>query len=109
MHTLSAARPHLSVLDRTGCRTRDDLLVLPSDGVARRFGAGLLAALDRACGSAPDGCDWLVLPEQFEAKLELDVLVIYGPALMAGVEKLLVSLQAWLLGRQRGLCALNII
>jgi len=109
MHTLSAARPHLSVLERTGCRTWDDLLALPRDGVARRFGAGLLAALDRARGSAPDGYDWLVLPEQFEAKLELDALVIHGPALMAGVEQLLVSLQAWLLGRQRGLCALNII
>ena len=109
MHTLSAARPHLSVLERTGCRTWDDLLALPRDGVARRFGADLLAALDRARGSAADGYDWLVLPEQFEEKLELDALVIHGPALMAGVERLLVRLQAWLLGRQRGLCALNII
>ena len=109
MHTLSAARPHLSVLERTGCRTWDDLLALPRDGVARRFGADLLAALDRAQGRAADGYDWLVLPEQFEEKLELDALVIHGPALMAGVERLLVRLQAWLLGRQRGLCALNII
>lgn len=108
MHTLSAARPHLSVLERTGCRTWNDLLQLPRDGMARRFGAGLLAALDRARGAVPDTYDWLVLPEQFEEKLELGALVTHGPALMAGVEHLLPSLQAWLLGRQRGLCALEL-
>ena len=48
MHTLTAARPHLGVLERIGCRTWDDMLCLPRDGVARRFGAELLEALDRS-------------------------------------------------------------
>ncbi|MES2946033.1 MAG: DNA polymerase Y family protein [Pseudomonadota bacterium] len=109
MHTLSAARPHLDVLERIGCRTWDDLLKLPRDGVARRFGAGLLAALDRARGTLPDSYDWLVLPEQFEEKIELETLVSHAPALMEGINRLLVRLQAWLLGRQSGLCALKII
>ena len=109
MHTLSAARPHLSVLARIGCRTWDDLLRLPRDGVARRFGAALLEALDRARGSVPDHYEWLTLPEQFDEKIELDALVINAPALMAGAEKLLVNLQAWLLGRQSGLSALKLI
>ncbi len=109
MHTLSAARPHLGVLERTGCRTWDDLLRLPRDGVARRFGAALLEALDRARGSVPDNYDWLTLPEQFDEKIELDALVIHAPALMAGAERLLVNLQAWLLGRQSGLSALKFI
>jgi protein ImuB len=109
MHTLSAARPHLGVLERTGCRTWDDLLKLPRDGVARRFGAALLEALDRARGSAPDNYDWLTLPEQFDEKIELDALVINAPALMAGAERLLVNLQAWLLGRQSGISALKLI
>ncbi len=108
MHTLSAARPHLGVLERTGCRTWDDLLKLPRDGVARRFGAELLASLDRARGALPDNYTWLNLPEQFDEKLELDALVIHTPALMHGVERLLASLQAWLLGRQSGLSALKI-
>lgn len=108
MHTLTAARPHLGVLERVGCRTWDDLLRLPRDGVARRFGAELLQALDRARGSAPDDYEWLVLPEHFEEKLELNALVTHAPALMAGVERLLVHLHAWLLGRQSGLCALKI-
>ncbi len=109
MHTLTAARPHLGVLERIGCRNWDDLLRLPRDGVARRFGAELLQALDRARGNTPDDYEWQVLPEHFEEKLELNALVTHGPALMVGVERLLVKLHAWLLGRQSGLCALKII
>ena len=109
MHTLSAARPHLGVLARIGCRSWDDLLRLPRDGVARRFGAELLEALDRARGSLPDNYKWLTLPEQFDEKIELDALVINAPALMAGAERLLVNLQAWLLGRQSGISALKLI
>lgn len=109
MHTLTAARPHLGVLERIGCRSWDDLLRLPRDGVARRFGAPLLEALDRARGHAPDSYPWRVLPEHFDEKLELDALVIHAPALMAGFECLLLHLQAWLLGRQSGLCACRLV
>lgn len=109
MHTLTAARPHLGVLERIGCRSWDDLLRLPRDGVARRFGAPLLEALDRARGHAPDSYPWRVLPERFDEKLELDALVVHAPALMAGFERLLLHLQAWLLGRQSGLCACRLV
>ncbi len=109
MHTLSAARPHLSVLERIGCRNWGDLLRLPRGGAARRFGADLFDALDRARGSVPDNYVWLTLPEQFDEKIELDALVINAPALMAGAERLLVNLQVWLLGRQSGLSALRLI
>lgn len=109
MHTLTAARPHLGVLERIGCRSWDDLLRLPRDGVARRFGASLLEALDRARGHASDSYPWRVLPEHFDEKLELDALVIHAPALMAGFERLLLHLQAWLLGRQSGLCACRLV
>jgi protein ImuB len=109
IQTLSAARPHFDVLERIGCRTWDDLLRLPRDGVARRFGAELLEALDRARGHGPDEYSWLVLPGQFEEKIELDALVTHAPLLMAGVERLLVHLQAWLLGLQSGLSALKLV
>ena len=108
MHTLSAARPHLGVLGRIGCRSWDDILRLPRDGVARRFGAELLEALDRARGTVADEYEWQVLPEHFEEKIELNALVIHAPALMAGAQRLLLSLQAWLLGRQSGLSALRL-
>jgi protein ImuB len=109
MHTLAATHLHLAVLERTGCRTWGDLLALPRDGVARRFGAPLLAALDQARGALPETYLWRVLPDQFEQKIELDALVIHTPALMTGVNALLVQLHAWLLGRQSGLCALQLI
>jgi protein ImuB len=109
MHTLSAARPHLGVLERIGCRNWGDLLALPRGGSARRFGSALFDALDRASGLVPDQYDWLTLPEQFDEKIELDALVTHAPALMAGAECLLLQLQAWLLGRQSGLTALRLI
>ena len=109
MRSLAATHPHLSVLERTGCRTWGDLLRLPRDGVARRFGADLLAALDQARGALPEAYVWCTLPERFEQKIELDALVTQAPALMAGVRLLLVQLHAWLLGRQSGLCALQLV
>jgi len=109
MRTLAATYPHLAVLERTGCRTWGDLLSLPRDGVARRFGAPLLAALDQARGAVPEPYVWRVLPDRFEQKIELDALVIHAGALMAGVTALLVQLHAWLLGRQSGLCALKLV
>lgn len=109
MHTLTAARPHLDVLERVGCRNWDDLLRLPRAGVARRFGAPLLQALDRARGHAPDVYEWQALPESFDETLEFDALVTHAPALMDGAQRLLVPLQAWLLGRQHGLCALKLV
>ena len=109
MHTLTATHPHLAVLERTGCRTWGDLLALPRDGVARRFGAPLLAALDQARGTMPEAYRWCVLPDQFEQKIELDALITHAPGLMAGVNALLMQLHAWLLGRQSGLCALKVI
>ncbi len=109
MHTLTATHQHLDVLARTGCRTWGDLLRLPREGVARRFGAPLLAALDQARGALPEAYAWCGLSEQFEQKIELDALVIQAPALMTGVKQLLVRLHAWLLGRQSGLCALKLV
>ena len=109
MHCLAATHPHLDVLERIGCRTWGDLLRLPRDGVARRFGAALLAALDQARGAMPEPYIWRTLPEQFEQKIELDALVSQASALMAGVGVLLVQLHAWLLGRQSGLCALKLV
>ncbi len=47
---LSAAREHVPTLERTGCRTWGDLRTFPRPGLARRFGAALLDALDAASG-----------------------------------------------------------
>jgi threonine/homoserine/homoserine lactone efflux protein len=58
------------------------LRALPRAGVARRFGAPLLQALDQACGQGPDRYPWLLMPEVFEASLELAAQVETAPALL---------------------------
>jgi protein ImuB len=108
LDTLSAALPHVGVLARTGCRTWGDLRALPRAGVARRFGAGLLDALDCAYGERPEEHAWLVLPECFDLKVELPALAISAPELMWSAARLLTQLQVWLQARQRGVLALQL-
>ena len=106
--TLAAACPHLSTLARIGCTTWGQLRALPRGGVARRFGAELLDVLDRAYGTKPELYPWLVLPEVFEAKLELAARIDNAPALMFGARRLLAQLHAWLQARQHGILALEL-
>src|SRR5512133_3792525 len=108
LHTLAAARPHLATLQRLGCSHWGQLRALPRGGVARRFGAPLLAALDRAYGEASDVYPWLALPDVFEATLELGAQVDTAPALLFGARRLLDDLQRWLQLRQRGVLALEL-
>lgn len=108
LHNLAAARPHLGTLARLGCSHWGHLRALPRGGVARRFGAPLLAALDQAYGEASDVYPWLALPEVFEATLELGFHVESAPALLFGARRLLEDLQRWLQLRQRGVLALEL-
>lgn len=108
LHTLVAARPHLATLARLGCSHWGQLRALPRGGVARRFGAPLLAALDQAYGVVPDVYPWLALPEVFEATLELGAQVEAAPALLFGARRLLDALERWLQLRHRGVLALEL-
>lgn len=108
LDTLSAALAHADVLARTGCRTWGDLRALPRGGVARRFGAALLDALDTAYGERPEEYSWLTLPERFEVKVELPALATNAPELMWSAARLLSQLQVWLQARQRGLLAIEL-
>ena len=103
---LAAAGPHLATLAALGCTRWGQLRALPRAGVARRFGAPLLQALDQACGQGPDRYPWLLLPEVFEASLELAAQVETAPALLFGARRLLEQLQLWLQLRQRAVLAL---
>ena len=105
---LAAARAHVPTLERLGCRTWGQLRALPRAGVARRFGAELLAALDQAYGLCPEVYPWLHLPEVFDAPLELAAQVDSAPALLFGARRLLAQLLEWLRARQRGVLALEL-
>ncbi len=106
--TLPEAREHLPTLERLGCTLWGDLRALPRGGVARRFGAGLLDALDRAYGLKPEGYPWLVLPDVFDMQLELFAQVESAPALMFAARRLLSPMRIWLQARQRGIVALEL-
>ncbi|HVZ43377.1 MAG TPA: DNA polymerase Y family protein [Ramlibacter sp.] len=108
VHTLSAARDHLPILERIGCNTWGGLRALPSAGVSRRFGAALLRALDHAYGAQPESHAWIALPEHFDVKLELPALACSAPELMWTGQRLLSQLQLWLQARNRGVLALEL-
>ncbi|QFZ86263.1 DNA polymerase Y family protein [Variovorax paradoxus] len=108
LDTLTAARPHLDLLARLGCRTWGDVAALPRGGLTRRFGTELRTALDTAWGLRPEGHDWLTLPDVFEQKLELPALAETAPELMWSANRLLSALQIWLRARQRGARALEL-
>lgn len=108
LSVLDAAQAHLETLARMGCTRWGQLRALPRAGVARRFGAALLQALDQAYGVAPDVYPWLRLPDVFEAALELPSPVDDATALLFGARRLLVQLQAWLAARQRAVLGLEL-
>jgi protein ImuB len=108
LDTLTAAREHLDVLARMGCRTWGDVAALPRGGLARRFGPALREALDVAWGQRPERHRWLLLPDVFEQKLELPALAESAPELMWSANRLLTALQIWLAARQRGVLALEL-
>jgi len=108
LDTLSAAREHVATLERIGCRHWGELRALPRGGVARRFGAALLDALDCAYGERPERFGWLQLPEEFDLKLELAALATTAPELMWSAQRLLTQLQVWLQARHRGVLALEL-
>lgn len=108
LRTLSAARPHLDMLERLGCLNWGDVEKLPRAGVARRFGTPLREALDIAWLRRPEVFAWLELPEHFELKIELPALAEKAPELLWSAGRLLRSLQIWLRARHRGVLALEL-
>ncbi len=108
LHTLGAARPHLPVLARLGCRTWGQVDALPRAGLARRFGPALGQALDIAFGRASDVHAWITPPDRFEQSLELPERADSAPALLWSARRLLGALQHWLAARQQGVLALEL-
>lgn len=106
---LSAAQAHAATLARMGCRTWGQLRALPRGGVARRFGADLLAALDTAYGQRAEAYDWILPPERFDWGMELPALAERASELLWNAQRLLTGLRAWLMARQQGVVAIELI
>ncbi|GKS87594.1 DNA polymerase Y family protein [Acidovorax sp. SUPP1855] len=108
LRTLAALRPHAASLERMGCRTLGALRALPRAGVARRFGADALRALDQAFGDVPHPLPWIELPERFSLSAELPALAESAGTLLWSANRLLGVLHGWLQARQQGVLALEL-
>lgn len=106
--SLSAVARHQATLARVGCRTLGQVRALPRGGIARRFDAALLMALDQAYGLRPETYAWVSLPETFHARLELMARVELAPELLLGAQRLLLLMAGWLRARRLGATAFTL-
>ena len=90
------------LLDRLGVRTLGELIALPRDGVARRFGQTLLDTLDRALGRQADPRSFFSPPPRFFASLELPAEAVQSEALLFAAHRLLVQFEGYLAARSGG-------
>ncbi|OOG58186.1 DNA polymerase Y family protein [Polaromonas sp. C04] len=105
LESLSAVAAHQPTLARLGCQTLGDVRRLPRGGISRRFDKHVLVALDEAYGLRPAAHDWVVLPESFDARLELPGRVDSAASLMFGAHRLLLQMCGWLAARNAGVTA----
>jgi protein ImuB len=92
----------LAAFEAIGVRTLGELRALPREGMARRFGQGLLAEFDRALGRLPDPRNFFVLPARFRAAIELPAEVTQAEALLFAARRLIVQLAGFLAARSGG-------
>ena len=89
-------------LANLGLATLGELLALPRDGLARRFGQALLDQLDQAQGDLPDPRIFFTLPPRFHAAIELPAEVTQAEALLFAGKRLLAQLAGFLTARSGG-------
>jgi len=92
---MAAAAPHLAALEALGLATAAHLWKQPRAGLVRRFGAELLADIDRALGELADPRTALQPEPRFDSRLELFMRADDSAALLTGAAVLLNRLTAW--------------
>lgn len=96
-------------LERVGAHTLGDCVRLPRGGMARRFGQALVDELDRALGRLPEARTFFEPPASFARTLELPAPVHDAEALQFAVRRLLPELEGFLVLRQSGVQALELV
>ncbi|MEW6688981.1 MAG: DNA polymerase Y family protein, partial [Pseudomonadota bacterium] len=85
-----------------GIRTLGGLMQLPREGVAPRFGQGLLGQLDQALGRSPEPREFFVPPARFAERLELPAPVAEAGSALFAARRLLAQLEGTLAARHAG-------
>ncbi len=102
------AAQHDHALTQIGCASLGDLRRLPRDGIARRFGDGVLTWLAQARGEAPDPRVSFSAPPSFRAELELQARVESAEALLFAARRLVMQLAGWLAAQHAALTAFEL-
>ncbi len=102
LEVLRSGDETLAAFEAIGVRTLGELRALPREGMARRFGQGLLDELDRALGRLPDPRNFCAPPARFRAALSLPAEVIQAEALLFAARRLIVQLAGFLAARSGG-------
>ncbi len=95
-------------LDGMGVRRLGDLMRLPRDGLARRFGQQSLLYLNRMLGLCPHPQALYQPPQIFERRLQLPAEVEEAQALLFVLQRLLLELCGWLIGQGAGVQRVDI-
>jgi protein ImuB len=104
---LEHAQDALDTLNGIGAHTLGDVMALPRDGVARRFGQALLDEIDRALGHLPDARPLFLAPERYHGQIELPSPVEETEALLFAAKRLVTELAGFLQGRGAGVTRLR--
>ena len=104
---LMQAREALPTFSGLGVDSIGQLVALPREGVARRFGQALLDEIDRAFARLPDARPLFIAPQRYEGQLELPAPVEEAEALLFGARRLIVELCGFLQGRGAGVTRLR--
>jgi protein ImuB len=105
---LGCAPETTTMLDSLGIQTAGVCLELPSAGLTRRLGIGLLEDIDRALGRLPDPRLPFVLPSTFNAVLPLPAPVEQSAALLFAGRRLLAELCGFMAAAGSGVQRLNL-
>lgn len=98
----------VAMLANLGVHTIGDWLSLPRDGLARRFGQGMLDEIDRALGLLPDPRPPFSPPARHSASLELPAPVRETEPLLFAAKRLVLELTGHLAMRQVGVMRLKL-
>jgi protein ImuB len=103
--------PHetLARLTDLGLLRLRDVLELPAEGLARRFGAGIVASLDRLLGNLPDPRKPHIPPARFHSRLELPAEADGVEALLFPLRRLLTEFEGAMRGRGAGVQRLTLV
>ena len=93
---------HVSTLHTLGLHSLSEVINLPREGFAKRFGAELLTLVDRCVGRAPDPRLAYASPAVWRTRVDCITALEEGPHLLVGIEQTLAALHDWLRARASG-------